>query len=272
MSPRALLILALATAPLGASAEPPDSATRIGLHLGVEQFEWSELDPDQPGRQLLEESGPRLTASVTLDNFLRTSEGVVYALEARGYYGEVDYDGETNAGVPVRTEVEYGGVLAEGRAGYRFPLVWAGYGLDLLGGLGAERWSRDIQDAFDANGNPVVGYEEVYTVTFAKAGLALTDMTFEEWFGRLEAGVRYPLSVDERIDALNADLSPGADPSWYAAYEISKRTVGGTRMGLTLYYDSYRLTQSPTASSAIGLVRQPESDMDVIGVRFGVFL
>lgn len=273
MSARLLLAAAvsLASSPL-AAAEPADSGPRFGIQLGVEELNWTEEDPNQASRQLLEENGPRLAANLSLDNFTRPAEGVVYALEVRGYYGEVDYDGETQAGVPLRTEVLYTGGLAEGRIGYRFPVIWGGYGLDILAGLGGEYWTRDIQDATDANGTQVAGYEEEYTVSYAKAGLALAELSGRRWYGRLEVGARYPLTIDERIEAFNADLSPGSNISAYAAYEVSKRTDGGNWAGLTIYYESYRFSESPVENTAGGPILQPESDMDVVGLRFGIFL
>jgi len=273
MSARLLLAAAISFAysPL-ATAEPADPGPRFGVQVGVEELNWTEEDPNQPSRQLLEENGPRLAANLSLDNFTKPTEGVVYALEVRGYYGEVDYDGETSGGVPLRTEVIYNGGLAECRIGYRLPVIWGGYGLDVLGGLGGEFWTRDIQDATDSTGSRVQGYEEEYTVSYAKAGLALADLAGGQWYGRMEIGARYPLTIDERIEAFNADLSPGSNISAYAAYEVSKRTDGGNWAGLTIYYESYRFSESPAASSNIGPVLQPASDMDVVGLRFGLFL
>ncbi|MFB6260199.1 MAG: hypothetical protein ABEJ96_04985, partial [Thiohalorhabdaceae bacterium] len=161
-------------------------------------------------------------------------EGPVYALEARGYVGEVNYDGETQTGTPLKTEVAYLGGLGEARVGYRFVADWANYGFDTMAGLGGEYWSRDIQDGSTASGQSV--------------------------------------SVDEELDTFNAELSPDPNPSFYASYEVSRATAGGRQAGVTLYYDSYRFDQSPVASSSIGPILQPESDMDVIGLRFGVFL
>jgi hypothetical protein len=267
----ATFVAVCAVAPFPAVAEggPDSSGPRVGIHLGVEEFRWSESDSN--GDKLLDEKGPRYSAAFTLDNFLKQAEGPIYAVAARGYAGTVDYDGETNAGVEVKTEVNYQGGAAEARVGYRFLMPWADYSIDLLAGLGGEYWSRDIEDAYDANGNRARGYTEEYTVTYTKAGVGFADLTYREWYGRLETGMRYPMNVDERIDDLDADLSPDGSVSFYAAYEVSKATGFG-QLGLTFYYEGYRFDESPVASSNIGLVRQPESKMDVFGIRFGVFL
>lgn len=269
-----LTVLLVLSAPVEAQerAVGLDPGPRVGFHLGVEAFQWEEMDPSQSPQEIVEEDGPRFNATATLDNFMRVGEGPVYELKGRGYYGEVDYDGETQAGVPARSEVDYWGGLVEGRLGYRFPIRWAGVSVDGIGGLGGEFWSRDIKDTFDQNGNPVQGVREEYKVFYGRLGVGLADHHTEEWFGRLEAGLKYPFSVDEEVPTANADLSPGGDVSFYAQYEISKAIGGGRRLGLTIFYDSYRFEESPLASSNIGLVRQPESDLDVVGLRVGLFL
>jgi len=263
---------ALAAGAEGATAGP--SGPRIGIHLGLENFNWSEQDPSQ-SRELLEEEGPRFAGAITLDNFLKPTEGPVYALEARGYVGEVNYDGETQTGTPLKTDVNYSGVMGEARVGYRFAPAWAQYGFDVLAGLGGEFWSRDIQDSSISQNNQVVhvdGYEEEYTLAYTKFGFGIADQTFEEWFGRLEAGLRYPLEVEEQVEAYNLELSPDPNPGFYASYELSKTIPGGQQVGVTVYYDSYRFDPSPKVPLGNRLVWQPESDMDVIGLRFGVFL
>ena len=294
MTARILFAALIASAsPLAnAAGETPPAnpeGPRLGLHLGLEAFSWSEKDPESSD-DLVDEDGPRLTAAATLDNFLKPGEGLVYGLEGRVYAGEVSYDGETqstvaaNDGVPVNTEVQYAGGLGEARVGYRFRVDWLSYAFDVMAGLGGEYWSRDIQDTNAVNKNNqqirVGGIEEEYTVGYAKAGFGVADLSYAEWFGRLEAGIRYPLEVDERVDELNADLSPDPGPSLYATYELSKAVGGDRRVGVTLYYDSYRLDKSPwvRANGSLvrqpgsDLVRQPESDMDVIGLRLGIFL
>ncbi|HKJ87110.1 MAG TPA: hypothetical protein VKA48_01130, partial [Gammaproteobacteria bacterium] len=123
-----------------------------------------------------------------------------------------------------------------------------------------------------ADGTPVRGYEENYQVGYIKAGLALVDLSSEKWFGRLEAGAKYPLGVRENVPDLNAHLKPGRQVSLYASYEVTRTPRHGIPVGLTLYYESYRFNPSPWSSSNLGSpVRQPESDMDVYGLRLGAY-
>ncbi len=258
--------------PSTAYAVPAEPGSRLGFHLGGDQFEWQEWDPADSSRKILKESGPRFRGAITWDNFMRPSEGGVYALDIQGYYGRVDYDGETQTGAPLKTDVDYAGGLAEGRLGYRFEIGWTAYGLDILGGLGYESWTRDIKDGRLEDGTRVQGYEEQYGVTYARLGLALADLSETKWFGRLEAGVRYPLSVDETVgEPINATLHPRRDTSLYVTYEITRTPYGAPSVGVTLFYDSLSLKESPVGSSDIGPVLQPKSEMKVSGIRLGVY-
>ncbi|HKL78040.1 MAG TPA: outer membrane beta-barrel protein [Gammaproteobacteria bacterium] len=268
-SARLTLVLSSVLACSAAQAAPDASSTRTGVHLGLESFTWKERDAND--NQLLKETGPRLSAAITVDNLMRQGEGGLFALELRGYYGEVDYDGEAQGGVAIQSETEYAGAALEGRIGYRFPLNWSPLAIDPMAGVGAELWDRDIQDSGYTDGNnwvKVQGYRETYQIVFAKAGLALTEMTDDQWTGRLEVGTKYPLITDEEVSILSENLQPGRKTSLYAQYEAFRKGKK-SEIGLTLYYESYRFGKSPQVEPGFF---QPESDMDVIGLRFGYYL
>lgn len=260
-------------------AAPDPSSVRTGLHLGLEHFRWEELGASPANRQLLEETGPRVTAAVTVDNLERISEGGLFAFKLRGSYGQVDYDGETQDGVPLQTESEYLAAGAEARTGFRFPLRWSSLAIDPMVGAGVDWWSRDIQGGTDEIGRRVGGLEETYRVIYAKAGLGLTELNHDEWTGRLEAGGKYPLDIHEEVSAYSASLEPGRDVSLYAQYQVT-RTTETAKYALTVYYETYRFESSPLVQTGKDLdgdgnndiIRQPQSDMDRIGVRLGWFL
>ena len=270
MGARIVAAVLLLGIPLVTHAAELVDRPRWGVHLGLEDFSWSE--EDAAGDEILTEDGARLTGAVTFDNLLRGSEGPIYALEVRGYWGEVGHDGETIENkVPLTTDVEYTGTRGEARLGYRFGPYWGGYGLDGLVALGGEYWLRDIKDSYTDGGSPVAGYTEKYMLPYAKVGVGVADLTYKEWFGRLEVGAQYPLQVDEAIDDLDLELHPDPQPSLYAAYEITKAIQNGRQLGLTVYYDSYRFDPSPAKDSGDSRYYQPKSDMDVIGLRIGYF-
>ena len=270
-SARLALVLSSALGCSAVQAAPDAAPVRTGIHLGLESFTWKERDANDD--QLLKETGPRLSAAITVDNLMRRGEGGLFALELRGYYGEVDYEGETQGGVAIQSETEYAGAALEGRIGYRFPLDWSPLAIDPMAGLGAELWDRDIKDAgyYDTQQNEwktSSGYKETYQIIYAKAGLGLAETKNTTWMGRLEVGAKYPLFTNEEVSILSEDLNPGRKHSLYAQYEAFRQGKK-SEIGLTLYYESYRFGKSPQVEPGF---LQPESDMDVIGLRFGYYL
>ena len=124
------------------------------MNVGVESFRWEEFSG---GQRLLSETGPRLVVGFTLDRLLQGNQTNPYSAEARAYLGVVDYDGQTQSGVSAKTDVDYFGVSAEGMGGLRLA---GSLRMDLLGGLGVDTWTRDIQDGVTANGAAALGYRE----------------------------------------------------------------------------------------------------------------
>ncbi|MFA9462073.1 hypothetical protein [Thiohalorhabdus methylotrophus] len=253
----------------GSRAAEPDP--RLGIHIGLESFRWVEEDPANTSRNLLVERGERIAGSLSWDNLAREGEGQIHRLLGRAYHQEVVYDGETQDGRPVETETEYTGALVEGRIGQRLAVSGAPLGLDVLGGVGLEVWNRWIKDTRIDDGAVVSGYEETYGVLYLKGGLGVAELSAGAWFGRAEVGIKYPLEIREEIRELDASLRPEERTSLYAVAEIAHTVIQGRDLGVTLYYESYRFGLSPTTSSTIGPVRQPESDMDVLGVQVGLF-
>lgn len=244
---------------------------RLGLHLGSEDFRWKEKDPETPSRTLLVEEGNRISGSISMDSLTVKREGLVYAVLLRAYNGKVDYDGETQEGEPLETKTGYSGTMLEGRLGHRFLVADGRIGIDALGGLGYETWVRDINGARLPDGGWVSGYEEEYQAIYLKSGMGVALVASKNWFTRLEAGIKFPLEVQEEIPALDATLYPGETPSLYAETEVTRTSIFGQDVGLTFYYESYRFDLSPRARSSQGLARQPESYMDVLGLQLGAY-
>ena len=95
---------------IGAPATFADEAASkpsFVLNAGVESFRWKEFSG---GQRLLSETGPRLTVGIMLDHLLQGDQTNPYSAEARVYLGVVDYDGQTQDGVPAQTDVDYFGV------------------------------------------------------------------------------------------------------------------------------------------------------------------
>jgi hypothetical protein len=266
--PLVILITCLIGAPAAYAAQTAPSSP-LTLSVGVENFLWKEYSG---GQRLLRETGPRLTIGLTLDHLLHGNLAKPYAMEIRGYVGFIDYDGQTQAGVPVQTDVDYFGINAEVMGAH--PLR-ANPGTNVLFGLGADTWIRDIQDGIAANGSPAFGYQEDYFILYGKLG---PGFLFQHGARRsfLQFGIKYPFYTYERAHLStvgfddDVNLKPGKKISGFAKWQmIGGKEKGKSRFGANIYYDSYRFSTSGAKTVSAGgtlfSVRQPESRMDVLG-------
>jgi hypothetical protein len=161
----------------------------FGFYGGLESFRWEEFDSND--HRLLDETGARYHIGGFFGNLLKT-QGVIFNAEGKIYFGTVDYDGQTQSGTPVESDVDYTGLMIEGVIGYRLPISNEKFAWDFLGGIGFDTWVRDIQDTTTASGQPVAGYEEDYFIVNLKIGMGPC-MRAGRWRGQLHGGVKYPL-------------------------------------------------------------------------------
>lgn len=253
-----------------------EQSSTFSMHGGVEQFRWREIDTDK--RQLLEESGQRYSVAVNFDNLRRLNSGVVYSFGGKLYLGSVDYNGETQlTSIPVQSTTSYFGLQFDALGGYRFERRL--HGLDLLAGVGVDFWLRSIKDSYVRGLGQVRGADEDYYAFNAKLGLGY----FHEMGNArhyLQAGLKYPFYVYEygyQVAADNVTLNPKGRVSFFARYQWEFGNAAHSRWGASLYYDSYRFSQSNTViDTANGvptgyIVWQPESHQDVYGVQLGYY-
>ena len=253
-----------------ASADEAASKPAFGVNAGLESFRWEEFSG---GQRLLTETGPRLAVGFTLDHLLQGNQANPYSAEARAYLGVIDYDGQTQSGVSAKTDVDYFGVSAEAMGGLRL----AGSRMDLLGGVGVDTWTRELQDGVTANGSTALGYREDYFILYGKLGPGFLFQN-ETRRSYLQFGLKYPLYTYERayLTSIGFDsdveLAPGKQLSGYAKWQMNwGRATDKPRFGLSFYYDSFRFSASASktvsAGGALYSVHQPESRMDVLGAR-----
>ncbi len=239
------------------------------VNLGIENFRWQEYDDG--GQRLLTEQGPRLVLGASLYNTDKRAAGLLYDVSVRGYIGEVDYDGQDSLGVFTSTDTSYRGWNGELTGGYRWKSERSAFtAFDLLLSLGADAWRRDIDDSTNALGFPISGFVEEYTVYYGKIGVGAL-WPHQTSNSYLQFGAKKPISVDEDVDVFNVTLSPEKRWSAFAAYTL-KSIREGRAPFVRFYYDSYRFGKSPSKAVGTGVVWQPESDLDIIGVTFGYVL
>jgi hypothetical protein len=266
-----ILVFCLAGLPFVHADETPP-APPFTVNVGIESFRWTEHDG---GQRLLRETGPRLTLGIAQDNLLHDDPARRYAAEVRGYIGFIDYDGQTQEGIPARTDVDYYGVSGEIMGVVR-PAAGTSR-VDLLGGVGADVWIRDIQNGVADDGSVALGYREDYFILYGKLG---PGFRFQNGATRsyLQFGVKYPFYTYEKVHLSSigfdsdVELKPGRKLSGYAKWRMSRGREGEKpRFDVSIYYDSFRFSASDSKTvSASGdrfSVFQPESRMDVLGAR-----
>lgn len=239
---------------------------QANIQLSVQNFTWREYN--SAGAQLLEENGPRFFIGAAFDNFRRQGPGLLYSVSGKIYLGNVDYDGQTQSGIPATTDVNYFGVNIEALAGHRFGQR---IGVDLFGGLGLDDWARSINDGTTPSGMPVYGYDEYYIIVYGKAGVGFFQL-LNGWRYAIQGGVKMPLFTNEYVNLGDGvTLEPGLRASAFANVQFDFGSGRKNRYGVALYYDSYRFSESDPELLIDGgsafLVVQPRSHMDVFGVR-----
>lgn len=265
-----ILALCMIAAP-AVSADEAISKPSFAVNAGLESFRWEEFSG---GQRLLTETGPRLVVGLTLDHLLQGNQTNPYSAEARAYLGVIDYDGQTQSGVSAKTDVNYFGVSTEVMGGLRLA---GSPRMDLLGGLGVDTWTRDIQNGVTANGATALGYREDYFILYGKLGPGFLFQS-EARQDYLQFGLKYPFYTYERAYLTDigfdsdVELAPGKQLSGYAKWQMKwGRQADKPRFGLSFYYDSFRFSASASktvsAAGALFNVHQPESRMDVLGAR-----
>ena len=217
---------------------------------GFENFRWKE--DTSPA---VKESGLRWAFDLTWAQSKQPGLSAEYNIKF--YVGNVDYTGSfLGTAVPVSAESHYRGVVNEVRAVYRASM-WA----DFVFAGGWDHWKRELSAT----------QEETFDVLYAKLGANFNTTTRQGLIA--SAGIKYPVYVRENAHLMelgfdqNPRLRPGRDLSFYG-------TVGyrvNPSWDVIAYYDSYRFKQSNmvavTSGGASFLVFQPESRMDVVGMK-----
>lgn len=254
-----------------AQAAEEGNGAMPSVNLGVEYFLWSEA---VSGQRLLRETGPRLTFGVAVDNLMNRDRVSTFAAEIRGYTGDIDYEGRTQSGIPVESDVDYSGISGEFTWSNR---VAHGGNTCAQLALGFDAWSREIKDSTLSDGTPVFGYQEDYRIIYGKLGpgFHLGNGTSRSL---LQLGIKYPLYTKEEVNLstvgfdTDVELKPGKRVSLYAKWrKVWSGESGRTRLGASIYYDSFAFGASDwkpiTASGTLYAVRQPDSRMYVLGGR-----
>jgi hypothetical protein len=252
----------------------PASAARAGnfdIYAVFQDFTWKEFDA---GGQLLKENGPLGGIGFAYHGVIGDeSSALTMQPRIEFFGGSVDYDGQTQAGVPVMTDTNYFGFKLEFDLGGRFG---KGVAIEPFGGLGIRNWWRDINDSIDVLGNPVTGYTESWTNIYGRLGLR-GDVAFSQTSKMFfEAVAKLPVYNHSR--AYLSDIGFSDDVTVEPGKEVSFFGEVGLKLHvfkISAFYETLRFSESNVdytvdlfTGNLVGFV-QPKSEADIYGIRIG---
>lgn len=236
-----------------AANESYSNTNESDIYLMIQSFTWTEF---MGGSQLLEESGTRYGVGFSSKSVMANAATTKFKIEM--FTGSVDYDGQTQAGSPLKTETDYLGIKLEGDFGKKI-MQSEMSSFEPFAGLGFKWWSRELQGTG--------GYEEIWTSLYGRLGIR-GDRTFSgqtKLFG--EIGISIPFYNRNEVD-LSAyglgefTLEPKSQAGGFA--EIGFKL---DRAKISVFYEGMRFAESDPDST--GTLIQPESEEDIFGINFG---
>jgi hypothetical protein len=249
----------------------PAAAGDYNVYLTADHFAWKEFGDD--GSRQLKESGTLYGVGFIYTDEFRNHLTVRPAVELFG--GTVDYDGQTQSGIPLTTKVDYFGIKLGGDLGRRFRPGQSVF-IEPFAGLGVRAWVRDINDGTAANGSPTSDFRESWITVYAPVGLrgGVDISSGTQLFA--EAGIKLPLynenTAYQSYAGLGSDITvhPGKRSSLFAEAGLKIKRFKGS-----VFYDSMRFTKSNTVITTYGYFLyytnwQPKSALDLYGVKLGV--
>ena len=258
-----LLVVLLFSGIFTASLAPAEG---FYLYGSAESFEWREFADS--GARAVKESGP--VFGIGLDYSHEFEDRIIVSPKGEIFFGNVDYDGQTQAGEPVTSRVGYFGFTFDGDLSMRFK-VTKRFFLEPFGCLGLRWWLRDIKDGTTSSGTVASGYTEAWTTLYgrlgAKGGIDVSKQT-QLFF---EAGVKLPFYNANTAYLSNAGLGP--DITLHPGLQASFFAEAGatiSRVRASLFYDSLWFSRSPDVVNGAYIYWQPQSTMDAYGVKVGV--
>ncbi len=241
----------------------PHSYTKFGI--GAEWFSWKSTDP------VATETGPRITLSLSADNFQRYERGAVFGLGGTLYGGRMQMEGNPETDDAVTTASDYMGLRLEGLFGY------GGNRTNIFAAVGADAWQRSVQEGITASGEIFPGFDEKHLIVYGKLGGTIreydyyTDLGFPLPF-EISAGFKFPLFVSamqgEDEGRAEASLPVGGTNSVFV--QLSKRFW--IKYAISIYSEFYQIDDLSESfnDSVIGdaeAVKRLQKDISILGLQ-----
>ena len=259
----ALVFLALMTFVL------PASAIQVEWQLGggLMNFDYVEYDDD----------------NVFLDGESGLIPGAIVKLKLQGnkvygafnwqlYGNKVEYDGQTQGGVPAKTDSIAIIFDTDARVGFNFNEA---RNHAIYFGLGFRYWYREILSGRDIYGNPVSGLLEEYYWNYGIAGYEASFAVSEKT--SIGFDFRYTKMLNGKMDVEFGDFDAaqvnlGNEHGIRFSFPVKMKARGGSVI-VTPYYESIdigksntvRLTQGGVLSNT--LIHEPRSETRNVGIE-----
>jgi hypothetical protein len=237
------------------------NAPALELYVQAQRFTWEEHD--QNGQLLLEEQGPLLGLGLVGES--RLPGELTWRSRLEGFVGEVDYDGSTVLGAPVRTTTAYYG--GKGETDLRWNLATADiFDTGPLGGLSTRGWLRRLDNSQDSN-----GYDEGLVDGVRPRGLVRPLARASRLVARRGSRRAPPLYNSARYSLTGADgdgnvsVEPGREITTEAALILRRAT-----WSIGLAYENFAFGRSDPEPLPPFEIFQPESKGDAWSLRVGV--
>jgi len=246
-----LLLLCPVTAPPAHSAQF-GGIRELSVYPFIQYFTWEEYSG---GERLLKESGPQYGAGGVIKlALLEGSAGALTLSDRLEFFGGVvDYDGQYQDGIPLKTDVNYFGVMNQLDCGWAIPLQ--AVTVEPFAGLGYRWWLRDLQGSG--------GYTEYWSTLYGVFGMRSQYRLSGDSDFFVSGAAKYHFHNRNNVDfpgTGEVELEPGSDWSVIADAGIRYR-----QLVTSVYYENFVFPKSPVSKGLF----QPRSESEIFGLRIG---
>ncbi len=261
---KALCLLFFLLGALSGSIHARENSVRWDMNVGVSLLDFGYKEFEDNGDLSNREDGiiPGIIVGLGVgQRNWRVETNLFYK------YGEVDYDGQTQSGIPATTRTIEEILDLEVQVEY-----WPSKYIAAYVGNGYHYWGRDIKSGTASDGSPVSGLFEVYEwwhvfagakgIYYRRAGHSLgVDL-------RVSSMLNATLRVDLGPQELNFDL--GEKPGWRLGFPWTYKMDSELSLVFEPYIERWELGRSKDIFISPFIYWEPRSETRNYGMNFKV--
>lgn len=213
------------------------------LFLGGGGVNYQLIENDlYTNQQLVKESGNLISINYGVDYAL--NQHLILHAQAQQSYGIIDYNGQTQSGIPHQSETTH--IVNQGSASLGYLLSKQS---EIYIGFHGQQDLRDV-----ANHNGVYGATELYTKIFSKIGLKQGFQLHKNHYIQLLTEIYQPLLAESFVDSrVNDDVTITLKQGNAYAWGIQYQYQYANKQGLFLHYNdtNIRYKKSSLATQSI---------------------